>query len=172
MFACPTAVRVWKWVLELWAAVTDLPPPPLALSLLLADDQRQWRPPAGLQELWTQLRLATIFAIHTQAQARRRGRVSNAPSVAALVVGALRGAIHRDWSRVATVGGIQGLASGPPPSATHGRFCPPLGAQEHPCPGSRQQFGGEASRVHPSIRQPSCPHSYGGPCLIRSHLSK
>jgi exonuclease III len=112
MFACPTAVRVWKWVLELWAAVTDLPPPPLALSLLLADDQRQWRPPAGLQELWTQLRLATIFAIHTQAQARRRGRVSNAPSVAALVVGALRGAIHRDWSRVATVGGIQGLAAG------------------------------------------------------------
>ena len=112
LFACPTAARVWRWVLDLWAAVTDLSPPPLALSLLLADDQRQWRPPAGLQEMWTRLRLATIFAIHAQAQARRRGRVSNAPSVAAQVVGALRGAILRDWSRVATEGGIQGLAAG------------------------------------------------------------
>ena len=112
LFACPAATRVWGWVLELWAAVTDLPPPPLALSLLLADDQRQWRPPDGLQELWTQLRLATIFAIHDRAQARRKGRVNNPPSVAAQVVRALRGAIRRDWSRVATEGGIQGLSAG------------------------------------------------------------
>jgi exonuclease III len=112
LFTCPTASRVWEWVLAMWVAITDLPAPPLSLPLLLADDQRQWRPPRTLQALWTQLRLCTLHSLHTQATGRRRGQINNAPTVAARVVGALRGAIFRDWSRVTPEGGLQGLASG------------------------------------------------------------
>lgn len=112
LFTCPTAVRVWEWVLATWGAVTDLPPPPLSLPLLLADDQRQWKPPRPLQALWTQLRLCTIHSLHDQAVRRRRGQINNAPSVAARIVGTLRAAILRDWSRVTAEGGLQGLAAG------------------------------------------------------------
>ena len=109
LFSCPTAARVWQWVLDTWVAITDLPAPPLSLAVLLADDQRQWSPPCPLQPLWTQLRLATIYSLHNQAQRRRRGQINNAPSVAARIIGTLRAAIFRDWSRVA-VQGLQGLA--------------------------------------------------------------
>lgn len=112
LFTCTTASRVWSWVLATWGAITDLPAPPLSLPLLLADDQRYWCPPSSLQPLWTQLRLCTLYFLYAQATGRRRGHISNAPTVAARIVGALRGFILRDWCRVTAEGGLQGLTAG------------------------------------------------------------
>lgn len=99
---CPTSLRVWEWLLGVWTLASEHPPPPLVESVLLADDQTSWRPPPSLQPLWTRLRIATIYALHTASALHRQGARYSSTAVAAMLVHLLRAQMFSDRQRVDT----------------------------------------------------------------------
>ena len=79
----------------------------------MADDQRRWQPtPSHLQPLWTQLRIATLAAIHAARTQRRQGIPTTATSVAARLVHHMRAAMLRDWQRVCGCSSLAAPADG------------------------------------------------------------
>jgi hypothetical protein len=105
---CPVSASVWEWVRGVWETVAGNPPP-ISAAVLLADDDRLWKPPHGARYLWTHLRLATIAAVWNAASRRdMAGRDSSAGGVAGAVLASVRQAMMHDWSRV-TGGDLEGL---------------------------------------------------------------
>ena len=96
---CPVAARVIRWVCDLWPAVTGGSRPVASAAVFLADDSRVWDPGTALRDLWTRIRLATLYNIWTAAQQRRRGVINNSASIVAKIIFNLRGSIYRDWQR-------------------------------------------------------------------------
>ena len=74
--------------------------------------QRHWQPGAQLQPLWTQLRIATLAALHSARVQRRKGIPTTATSVAARLVHQMRSAMLRDWQRVRGRNSLAALAEG------------------------------------------------------------
>ena len=66
----------------------------------------------NLQPLWTQLRIATLAAIHSARTQRRKGIPTTATSVAARLVHQIRSAMLRDWQRVRGRNSLAALADG------------------------------------------------------------
>ena len=109
---CPSSQRVWTWISAIWTRLSGSQGPPLSAALLMADDQRHWQPEAHLQPLWTQLRIATLAAIHSARTQRRKGIPTTATSVAARLVHQMRSAMLRDWQRVRGRNSLAALADG------------------------------------------------------------
>jgi exonuclease III len=109
---CPASVRVWSWIAAVWTQLSGSEGPPLSAALLMADDQRHWQPGAHLQPLWTQLRIATLAALHSARAQRRKGIPTTATSVAARLVHLMRSAMLRDWQRVRGRNSLAALADG------------------------------------------------------------
>ena len=110
---CASSARVWTWLQAVWTQLGGSPGPPLSAALLMADDQRQWQPiPAQLQPLWTQLRIATLAAIHTARTQRRQGIPTTATSVVARLVHQMRAVMLREWQRVRGISSLAALAEG------------------------------------------------------------
>ena len=98
---CPLASEVWAWVAEVWACVSGGTRPPVAASVLLADDGRVWHPPSDLSPLWTRLRLAVLHALWCAACRARHDQVpASARSIAAQVISFCRGLMVQHWFRV------------------------------------------------------------------------
>ena len=55
LMTCPLAAAVWDWFAATWAAITGEDASPRSTDLLLADDQRTWRPATQLRPLWHSL---------------------------------------------------------------------------------------------------------------------
>ena len=97
---------------ETWAALAelDITSAPTDAEVLLGDNLDSWEEaPASkpAQRLWTRLRVATLGAIW-QARCEREAEglppgSSPARRAASLALGAVEGAIRRDWARVADV---------------------------------------------------------------------
>lgn len=104
LMTCPLAASVWDWFAATWAAITGEPPPPRSTDLLLADDQRTWRPASQLGPLWHRLRLATICQLWAAYQHARHqpDAAQSAGAVAARIISSSRKAILGDW-RLATI---------------------------------------------------------------------
>ena len=109
---CPSSQRVWTWISAIWTRLSGSQGPPLSAALLMADDQRHWQSEAHLQPLWTQLRIATLAAIHSARTQRRKGIPTTATSVAARLVHQMRSAMLRDWQRVRGRNSLAALADG------------------------------------------------------------
>ena len=110
---CPSSARVWTRLQAIRTQLSGSPGPPLSAALLMADDQRRWQPtPSHLQPLWTQLRIATLAAIHSARTQRRKGIPTTATSVAARLVHQMRSAMLRDWQRVRGRNSLTALADG------------------------------------------------------------
>ncbi|CAL8467208.1 g6760 [Coccomyxa elongata] len=101
---CPLAAAVWDWFAATWAAITGEDAPPRSTDLLLADDQRTWRPASQLWPLWHSLRLATIYQLLAAYQRARHqpDAAQSAGAVAARILSSSRKALLGDW-RLATV---------------------------------------------------------------------
>ncbi|CAL8461716.1 g1247 [Coccomyxa elongata] len=104
LMTCPLAAAVWDWFAATWAAVTGEDAPPRSLDLLLANDQRTWRPASQLRPLWHSLRLATIYQLWAAYQRARHqpDAAQSAGAVAARILSSSRKALLGDW-RLATV---------------------------------------------------------------------
>ena len=99
--ACPLADGVWRWLFEVWVRVSGDLPPPLAASVLLADDDSVWQPSAELRPLWTRLRLATLHALWCAAGKARQGSgPTSVRTIAASVVASCRQLMISHWFRV------------------------------------------------------------------------
>ncbi|CAL8466112.1 g5648 [Coccomyxa elongata] len=96
---CPLAAAVWDWFAATWAANTGEDAPPRSRDLLLADDQRTWRPASQLRPLWYHLRLATIYQVWAAYQRARHqpDAAQSAGVVAARVLSSCRKALLGDW---------------------------------------------------------------------------
>ena len=101
---CPLAAQVWGWFAATWTAITGEDEPPRRADLLLADDQRTWRPASQLRPLWHSLRLATICQLWAayQRACHQPDATQSAGAVTARVLASCRKALLGDW-RLATV---------------------------------------------------------------------
>ena len=68
--------------------------------------------PSHLQPLWTQLRKATLSAIHSARLQRRKGTPTTASLVTARLVHLVHAAMVRDWQRVRGHSSLAALADG------------------------------------------------------------
>lgn len=96
---CPVSSRVISWVCDFWVAVTRGSPPLATAAVFLADDQHIWDPGTSFRDLWTRIRLNTLYAIWVAANRRRGGVVSNPASIVARIIFSLRGSMSRDFLR-------------------------------------------------------------------------
>ncbi len=63
---CPLAQQLWRWLGDVWSALTDAPLPVCA-AVLMADDRRMRCPAPDAADLWIRLRilgLATLWRAH------------------------------------------------------------------------------------------------------------
>ncbi|CAL8464450.1 g3996 [Coccomyxa elongata] len=104
LMTCPLAAAVWDWFAATWAAITGEHAPPRSTDLLLADDQRSWRPASQLRPLWHRLRLATIYQLWAAYHRARHqpDAAQSAGAVAARVLSSCRKALLGEW-RLSTV---------------------------------------------------------------------
>ena len=99
--SCPIAGQVWDWAIQVWARVSGGSCPPIAASVLLADDVSVWRPVAALSTLWTRFRLSVLHALWSATGRARHGHSAEcARSVCARIVAVNRKLMMRHWFRV------------------------------------------------------------------------
>ena len=98
--SCSVATQVWHWALQVWSHVSGGHVPPLAASVLLADDVSVWRPAAAVSVLWTRFRLSVLHALWSEAGRARHGQSASARSVCARIVATNRKLMLRHWFRV------------------------------------------------------------------------
>jgi hypothetical protein len=79
---CPLAQELWRWLGDVWSALTDARFPVCA-AVLMADDRRMLRPAPDAVDMWIRLRilgLATLWKAHCR---RGPGTPTPMPSVLA-----------------------------------------------------------------------------------------
>ncbi|CAL8465444.1 g4980 [Coccomyxa elongata] len=104
LMTCPLAAAVWDWFAATWAAITGEDAPPRRTDLLLADDQRTWRPAQDpLAQPVTGHHLPALHHLAAYQRARHQpGAAQSAGAVAARILSSSRKALLGDW-RLATV---------------------------------------------------------------------
>jgi hypothetical protein len=99
---CPAVGPAADWLLALWGAVAGQPPLKDA-RVLLADDDRVWRPEVGgacLWPLWSAMRVLYLHAVWCCRTGQRlRGAPFGARQVVGMLVALLRKHIQQDWAR-------------------------------------------------------------------------
>jgi hypothetical protein len=115
---CPAVAPAAAWLLRLWAAVCSpaSPPPPCTAAVLLADDQRVWRPSGGehYEALWTATRLswlAAVWALRCKQQADPQRHPLTSAAIVASTVARISQLIRRDYARI--VGDARTLTAAP-----------------------------------------------------------
>jgi len=96
---CPLAQQLWRWLGDVWSALTDARFP-VSAAVLMADDRRMWRPAPDAADLWVRLRilgLATLWKAHCR---RSHGTPTPMPSVLAGFVSRVRAVIASDAALV------------------------------------------------------------------------
>ncbi len=128
MMACPLAAAVWDW----FAAVIGEDEPLRSTDLLLADNQRTWRPASQLRPPWHRLRLATISQLWAAYQRARHqpDTAQSAGAVAARILASCRKALLGDWRPAAvtirqTAGVLSDWLRGPQADAGGVTLVPP-----------------------------------------------
>ena len=103
---CPSVAPAADWLCRLWAAVAGpgSAAPPCTVAVLLADDDRTWRPGGSeeQQELWTTLRLSWLHAVWTLRCRRLReplGPALTPAGIVGVVVANVKRLIRRDFTR-------------------------------------------------------------------------
>ena len=103
---CPVGKQALEWLCGLWQLIDTGPAPLFMASVLLADDASVWRPspaPAGLQPLWTILRITMLKRVWLARQACVLGGDSagfTAARVVAAFVAEISCLIRQDGLRV------------------------------------------------------------------------
>ena len=98
---CPLARAVWSWVGDIWVHVSSGSRPPITAAVLLADDDRAWRPRPKLAPLWMRLRLSVLHALWCAAGQARHGHVpASARTIAMRVLSFCRSLMVQHWFRV------------------------------------------------------------------------
>ena len=103
---CPSVAPAADWLCRLWAAVAGpgSAAPPCTVAVLLADDDRTWRPGGSeeQQELWTTLRLSWLHSVWTLRCRRLReplGPAITPAGIVGVVVANVKRLIRRDFTR-------------------------------------------------------------------------
>ena len=103
---CPVGKQALEWLCSLWQRIDTGPAPLFVATVLLADDASVWRPsstPAGLQTLWTILRVTMLKRVWLARQAcvfHADPSAMNAVRVVAAFVQEIGSLIRQDWLRV------------------------------------------------------------------------
>lgn len=105
-----------QWLIDLHEAITGKRPP-WDPRVILADDQRIWRPGGTEvdQLLWQRLRLTTLYHIWRAQSSRQRFEDSGGDLSAAAIGGAtadITASIRRDWARTRMVAAIEEAGGG------------------------------------------------------------
>lgn len=92
-----------QWLLDLHEALSGRRPP-WDPRVILADDQRVWRPGTTVEDqlLWQRLRLTTLYHVWRARSSRHRFEDGSGDLTAAVVGGAaadISASIRRDWAR-------------------------------------------------------------------------
>ena len=100
---CPVGKQALEWLCALWQRIDTGPAPLFMATVLLADDASVWRPsstPAGLQTLWTILRVTMLKRAWLARQAcvfHADPSAMNAVRVVAAFVQEIGSLIRQDW---------------------------------------------------------------------------
>lgn len=115
---CPDIAAAADWLVRLWVAIS--PPgsaaPPCSATVLLADDDRVWRPVGGDEhcELWTILRLCwlqAVWRLRCQRTQDPERHVVTPAAVIAATVAAVKRLMRLDYTR--TIGDVRTMTASP-----------------------------------------------------------